>query len=90
MRIKMQQCDGTVRYYDQKPWWLDESIHKQQYRDTPKGITKAEKISARMSEIARINREGRAEKLLDKGIVVRQNENGIVVIRNVGAKLERV
>jgi hypothetical protein len=89
MPYPILQCDGTTHIYNERPWWLNSGPEKQDYRPYRGKITKADKISISMAQIKELNSHKRAERLLDRGVVVRQNENGVVVIRNVAQKLER-
>lgn len=87
--MQILQCDGSVKVYNERPWWLDVPVSGQSYRQWNGKIKKADKIAASMSEIAEINREAYIDSLLAFGRVVRKNEKGLVTIREVAEKLVR-
>lgn len=88
-RMTVEQCDGSVKVYNERPWWLDVPVSGQSFRSASNKIRKADKISNAMTQIAEIKRETYIDSLLAKGIVVRKNEQGLVVIREVAEKLRR-
>ncbi len=89
MPYPILQCNGTTHIYNERPWWISGGNEKMEFRMPRNKVTKADKISRTMTQIKELNSHKRAERLLREGVVVRKNENGVVVIRNVAQKLER-
>lgn len=87
--MTVQQCDGSVKVYNERPWWLDVPVSGQSYRQSSNKIRKCDKIRDAMSEIREINKEAYIDSLLAFGRVVRKNERGLVTIREVAEKLVR-
>lgn len=86
--MKILQCDGSIKVYNERPWWLDvpiQSIYPHAHHEQKKH----EKISNTMSQIAHINREAYIDSLLNKGRVQRKGEKGIVKMHDVAGKLAR-
>jgi hypothetical protein len=86
--ITILQCDGSVKVYDVRPWWVNEKQQGMSYSEGRKD-GKHEKIVNTMMEIAAINHEAYIDSRLALGIVTRKNERGTVTIREVGEKLAR-
>jgi hypothetical protein len=86
--LKILQCDGSVKVYNERPWWLDLQVQSV-YIHARHVQKKAEKISNTMSQIAAINHETYLDSKLKLGIVSRKNEQGVVTIRDVAGKIAR-
>lgn len=85
------QMDGSIKVYNEQPWWMGLPMQKHEYRVTPpsKRKTKAEKISDTMTKIGRMNRDTHITALLSQGIVRRKRETGRVTIRDVMDKQDK-
>lgn len=81
---KVMQCDGTVKVYNGKPWWMDEPMSKQDYRTHKQKTTKADKIKAAMSKVAEYKRALIPQIKGDKGIWIPGGGDDLrIKIRNV-------
>lgn len=86
--LKILQCDGSIKIYRERPWWLDLPIQGV-FPHGPHEQKKAAKISKTMSDIAEINRQTYLDSLLKIGVVRRNKEMGVVTIRDVADKVVR-
>lgn len=86
--MKVLQCDGSVKVYTERPWWIDMQVQSV-YIHARHVQKKAEKISKTMSDIQHINHEAYIDSLLKLGRVQRKGEKGVVTMRDVEGKLAR-
>ena len=86
---KILQCDGSIKVYNERQWWMDGTIGGGMSFGAHHTQKKAEKISNTMSQIAEINRQTYLDSLLKLGVVRRKNEKGVVTMHDVEEKLAR-
>jgi hypothetical protein len=86
---KILQCDGSIKIYNERQWWMDGTIGGGMSFGAHHVQKKAEKISNIMSQIQEINRQTYLDSLLKIGVVRRANEKGVVTMRDVEGKLAR-
>ncbi len=88
--MKMKQLDGSVKDYGHTPWWMNEPMSKQTYRDSQKLSQKQSKVRAALSVVRECKESLRALYKGEEGVMIDNNPNIVIVLKRVGQKLERV